>query len=187
MGDRHGTASMYSVLGPRSKDLVNLVADESVDELRFFSVMDNAVDGMFIWHNDVKCFTLSAEVGFLLMNDMRALNPFEVGNEGSICWDKEFVGKAALEKIRETGVRRQLVGFTVDDPSAIIVGQSMLSYQGTHLIKDGEDVGKATKYTMGFTCGKNIGYAVIDKNKAQIGDHVTLNGWDAVLCERKFI
>jgi len=63
----------------------------------------------------------------------------------------------------------------------------MLSSQGTPVIKDGVQIGKCTKYTMGFTCGKNIGYAVIDKNKAKCGDHVTLNGWDAVLCEKKWI
>lgn len=54
-------------------------------------------------------------------------------------------------------------------------------------MKGGVQVGRATKYTTGFTCGKNIGYAMIDLDKAAIGDTVTINGYKAVLTERSFL
>lgn len=54
-------------------------------------------------------------------------------------------------------------------------------------MKDGVMVGRATKYTTGFTCGKNIGYAMVDLDKAAIGDKVTINGYEAVLTEKQFL
>ena len=214
---------MYSVQGPRSKELVSLIADESIEELKFFNIRDNSVggipvkisrggytgekwgfeiyvpfehakcietaleqngpsvDAMKVTNNDVKMMTLACEAGFLFMVDMLGLNPFEVGNDNLIDWSKEFVGKSALEKIRKEGWRRKLVGYTVDDVDALIAGSSLYSPHGAPVVLNGKIVGKATKYTCGFTVGKNIGYAVIDSRTAKIGDHVKLNGYDAVL------
>ena len=60
-------------------------------------------------------------------------------------------------------------------------------FRSNPLLKDGKMVGRATKYTHGFTCYKNIGYAMIDVDKAAIGDTVTINGYEAVLTEKQFI
>lgn len=37
---------MYSVQGPRSKELVNAVVDDPVDEMKFFSIADNTLGGI---------------------------------------------------------------------------------------------------------------------------------------------
>lgn len=37
---------MYAVQGPKTKELVNALADQKVDELRFFAIADNTIDGV---------------------------------------------------------------------------------------------------------------------------------------------
>lgn len=218
---------MYSVQGPNSMVLVNAVVDTPVDDLKFFRMQDNTMDGIpvkvhragytgekrgyeiyiaadkeaelvakleakgaelnacHVTKLDVMVFTLAAEAGFVLMMDIYKASPFEVGFEKTIDWSKDFVGKAAAAKVRDEGAKRKLVGFTVEDDGAIIYGGP--GVKGNPLLKDGKIVGRATKYTTGFTCGKNIGYAMIDLDKAAIGDTVTINGYEAVLTEKYFL
>ena len=44
-------------------------------------------------------------------------NPLELGLDRLIAWDTEFLGKAALEKVRDEGVRRRLIGLFLDGPA----------------------------------------------------------------------
>ena len=44
-------------------------------------------------------------------------NPLELGLDRLIAWDTDFLGKAALEKVRDEGVRRRLVGLFLDGPA----------------------------------------------------------------------
>lgn len=144
-----------------------------------------AMDACHVTELDVMVMTLAAEAGFVLMMDIYKASPFEVGFEKTIDWSKDFVGKEAAARVREQGAKRQLVGFTVADDEAIIYGGPL--WKGNPLMKDGVMVGRATKYTTGFSCGKNIGYAMIDLDKAAIGDTVTINGYEAVLTPRHFL
>lgn len=134
---------------------------------------------------DVMVMTLAAEAGFVLMMDIYMANPFETGMDKTIDWDKDFIGKAACEKIREEGAKRSLLGFTVENDGALIYGGPLT--KGNVVKKDGEFVGRVTKYTYGYTCNKNIGYAMVDNSKVKIGDTVTINGYEAVMTERHFI
>ena len=218
---------MYSIQGPNSMQLVNAVVETPVDELKFFRMMDNTMDGIpvkvhragytgekrgyeiyiaaeqesalvekltekgaamdacHVTELDVMVMTLAAEAGFVLMMDIYKTNPYESGFEKSIDWSKDFIGKEAVAKVRDEGPKRKLVGFTVADDEALIYGGPQT--KGNPLYKDEVMVGRATKYTTGFTCGKNIGYALIDLDKAAIGDTVTINGYEAVLTEKQFI
>jgi glycine cleavage system aminomethyltransferase T len=36
---------MYAVQGPKSKDLLNTFLTESIDDLKFFTIRDNSIDG----------------------------------------------------------------------------------------------------------------------------------------------
>jgi aminomethyltransferase len=217
--------NMYSVQGPKSKDLVNAVLADKVDDMKFFAIMDSkvgnvpvkvarsgytgeefgyeiyiapaskelletklsesgkALGAVQVTEVDVMAYTLATEKGYVLLTDICDANPFEVGMEKSIDWNKDFTGKAALEKVKAEGARRELIGFTVDDINAKIYGGP----KGAPIIKDGKVVGKATKFTYGVTVGKNIGFALIEKGKAKIGDKVTLNYVDAVLTERPIL
>ena len=44
-------------------------------------------------------------------------NPLELGLDRLIAWDTDFLGKAALEKVRDKGVRRRLIGLFLDGPA----------------------------------------------------------------------
>jgi len=217
---------MYSVQGPRSRDLVNAVAEQHVDDMKFFSITDNKIGGISvkiarsgytgeklgyeIYVNpsqkevvenalsekqddfgalrvteiDVMAYTLPTEKGFVLITDICGCNPFEVGMDKTIGWEKNFTGKAALEAIKDQPLKRQLIGLQVDDPEARVYGGP----KGAPITKNGELVGRVTKFTYGATVGKNIGFALVDTEKASVGDRVILNNdTEALLTERPIL
>ncbi len=138
---------------------------------------------MQITEFQVMVWTLPSEKGFYLMSDLRGTTPFEVGFEGTIDWSKDFIGKVALEKVKIEGPKRQLLGFVADDDVAHIEGMNRGSF-GSAVELRGEKVGRVTKFTYSYTFGKSIGFALVDKAKAKVGDHVTINGYTANLTER---
>ena len=227
---RHITAEwdMYAVQGPRSKDMVNAIVKNPVDEQKFFQVLDNEIDGIPVKINrggftgeklgyeiyvapekkgeieaklreeapafeaeeveefQIMALSLPTEKGFYLMCDIQWANPFEVGLAGNINWDKEFIGKEALLKVKEEGPARELVGFTADSDD-VHINSKERGGPGNALMIDGEEVGRATKWTYSYVLEKNIGYALIDKSLAKIGDRVMINDNPATLTEKVFI
>lgn len=133
---------------------------------------------------DVMAYTLATEKGYVLMTDINECNPFEVGMDKSIDWSKDFIGKAALEPIKDQPPKRRLIGLTVDDKNAKVFGGP----KGAPIFKNGEFVGKVTKFTYGFTIDSYVGFALIDVSKAKTGDEVILNNsTKAVLTERPML
>ena len=128
---------------------------------------------------DVIVTSLPREKGFVLMSDLAGTNPLEVGFDWTVDWDKEFIGKDALLKVKRWGAERRLVGFMVDDDRTEIA-------PGDTVNLFGYPVGKVTMYTYGFTVGKYIGYALVDAGKAAIDSIVEINGVETVLCDRVF-
>jgi aminomethyltransferase len=143
---------------------------------------EKAFDALQVTEVDVMAMTLAAEKGFILMLDINNTNPFEVDFDKSINWDKEFIGKEALEKIKDIPPKRKLLGFIVDDNEVRIYGGP----HGNPVFVDGNKVGKVTKFTHGFTIGKNIGYALVDSS-VKVGDTVMINGIKATMTERQIV
>ena len=80
------------------------------------------------------------------MKDLAQTNPFEVGMDGSINWDKDLVGKKALLKIKEQGSKREMLGFEcLEDDYLIKFGH--LGGAGEAVYLDGyeEEVGRIVK------------------------------------------
>lgn len=132
---------------------------------------------------DVIVTSIPREKGYVLMSDLEGTNPLEVDFGWTIDWDTDFIGKEALEKVKEEGPKRKLLGFTVEDDSIQVE-------PGATVKKDDVEVGKVTMYTYGFTVEKNIGFALVDIDKANEKDQVLLvsNGTEveATLCDRVF-
>lgn len=128
---------------------------------------------------DVIVTSLPREKGFVLMSDLEGCNPLEVGFGWAVDWNKDFVGKAALERARANGVKRSLLGFVVDDASAEIPA-------GADVTVNGKSVGTVTMYTYGYTVEKNIGFALVDNTKVKAGDIVKAGNVSAMLTERMF-
>lgn len=134
----------------------------------------------------IMVLTLATEAGFCLMSDMRDLNPLEVDPNTKINWDKEFVGKDALKKAVENGPKWALLGFEAADPDAHIECASKGGV-GQAVIKDGEEVGRCTKFTYSYTCEKPIGFVRVLADKVKVGDKVTMRGNEATIVERRWI
>ncbi len=132
---------------------------------------------------DVIVSSLPREKGFVLMSDLAGTNPLEAGFDWSIDWNKRFIGKSALLKVKENGAEKSLLGFVSSDDTVDIEPD-------TPVILNGEKVGKVTVSTYGFTVKKMIGFALVDNAKAKIGDvaSVTVKGQNIPinLCERMF-
>ncbi|WP_417614403.1 aminomethyltransferase family protein [Oceanisphaera sp.] len=215
--------SMYAIQGPRSKDVLNAFLGESIDDLKFFTIVDNSIGeipvkvarcgftgelgyeiyispehkelleeklnqsgqehGIVKMTTDVILTSIPSEKGFVLMKDVTGINPLEANYGWLVDWDTDFIGKAVLEQAKAEGVKRQLVGFTVEDAAAQVAEQAVVK-------ANGETAGKVTNFTYGFTVEKNIGYALIDQNIAKIGDKVTIESEgkeiEATLTERCF-
>lgn len=218
---------MYSVQGPKSLALLSDILDEPIDDLKFFQILDNSIDGIPVKVNrggftgeklgfeiyvapentrfvveklrevsprhdalqvtdiQVMIWTLPTEKGYYLMCDIGWANPLEVDLARGINWDKDFVGKEALLKVKEEGAKRSLVGFTVEEADIFIPAKNLGGY-GTPVMREDEEVGRVTKVAYSYLLDKNIGYALVDNSKVQAGDKVMLRGFEAVMCDKAF-
>lgn len=219
---------MYAIQGPNAKKMTAALVDESIEEQKFFQILDNKVgeipvkvnrggftgeklgyeiyvhpscakaleekikeagqkfDAKEVEEFQVMTLSLPTEKGFYLMCDIMWANPFEVGLDGGIRWDRPFIGRDALLKVKEEGAKRMLVGFVTDQDDIHLQSRER-GGPGDPVMLNGEEVGRATKFTYSFVTEKSIGYALIDKSKAKIGDRVTINDNWATLTEKIFV
>ncbi len=139
--------------------------------------------GIAIIESDVTLESLPTEKGLIQQRDFAETNPLEMGLDFSICWEKDFIGKDALLKIKEAGVARKLVGFETSNDEIDIENESPVFYNG-------KEVGKVTCANYGYTVEKSIGYVLIDSCAAAYGNAITIKSGDneisATLCNRVF-
>lgn len=94
-------------------------------------------------------------------------NPFELGLDRLVNLEIEadFIGKAALRKIKEQGVTRQQVGLVIDGPA--LPGPNTSFWPIT---KDGVVVGKVTSAIYSPRLKQNIALAMVAVEAATLGD-----------------
>jgi aminomethyltransferase len=91
--------------------------------------------------------------------------PLEAGLGWVVKWDKgEFVGRAALERQKQAGVPRKLVGFEMREPG--------IPRHGYPLLKGGAPAGVVTSGTMGPSVKKAIGIGYLPAELAREGAQV---------------
>jgi dimethylglycine oxidase len=93
-------------------------------------------------------------------------NPYEAGLGFAVKLQKgDFLGKAALERIKAQGVTRRLCCLVLDDPGAVALG-------GEPLL-DGERVlGRVTSAGYGYTVRESIAYGYLPVKYAVPGTRV---------------
>ncbi|MDN6196165.1 MAG: aminomethyltransferase family protein, partial [Atopostipes suicloacalis] len=123
---------------------------------------------------DVYLSSIPTEYGLKIMRDFEGLDPYEANLGWTVDWDSNFIGKEAIRDSKENGPKRTLLGFKVANDDAEVELES-------DILKGGEKVGHVTNYTYGYTVGKNIGFALVDKDKAKKGDKVRIDGVDGEL------
>lgn len=79
-----------------------------------------------------------------------------------------FKGREAILAQKETGLRKMLACFTVDDPGTILLGRETI-------YRNGERVGWLTSGGYGYTIGKSIGYGYV-RNKAGVTADYVVGG-----------
>jgi glycine cleavage system aminomethyltransferase T len=121
-------------------------------------------------------------------------NPYEVGMGYDWMVDLEqkddFIGKEALARIKHEGPRRRLAGVEIE-------GDSLGAYSDGSMIDfftvrhDGDSVGRVTSACHSPRLGKNIGYAMVPIERADLGTKldVEIDGAtrQAVVVEMPFI
>jgi len=78
--------------------------------------------------------------------------------------EADFIGKAALQKIRDNGVTRKQVGLVID--TAPLKGPNTTFWKIT---KDGSSVGKVTSAVYSPRLKKNIALAMVSVEYTEIG------------------
>lgn len=150
-------------------------------------VIAQELHGKEVTEFQVMAWTLPCEAGFYYMRDLRHTNPFEVGLDQGINWDKTFIGKEALLKIREAGPQREVVGFTVPEADIHIKGRQMGNEGECVYTENGECVGRCMKITYSYLHEVNVGTIICKKGSLKPGDTVFMHGHEALICESRFL
>jgi len=142
--------------------------------------------GMRVTEFQVMAWTLPTEAGLYYMRDLAHTNPFEVGLDKHICWDKDFIGKDALLNIRESGPSREMVGFEVlaDD---FYIRSKQYGGPGEPVCCSGEEVGRVSKLVYSYKKEVNNGYILAKKGALKPGDKVTIHGTSCVITEKNWL
>lgn len=77
------------------------------------------------------------------------------GLTANIAWDKDFIGRAALLRLREQGTPRRLVYIRLHDPEPLL-------YHDEPLWRDGQRVGAVSSGAYGYTLGCAVGIGWVD-------------------------
>lgn len=92
-----------------------------------------------------------------------SITPLEVGLSWAVNLDKgDFIGRDALLKQKEDGVKRRLVGFKMIERGGVPRAHYDVQV-------DGKSIGFVTSGTSSPTLGENIGLALIEKPYAGVG------------------
>lgn len=94
--------------------------------------------------------------------------PIEAGLGFAVAWSKpDFIGREALQRQKDGGVKRRLVQLALDDVDKLI-------YHNEPIWRDGELVGRMTSGMFGHTIGKPLGMGYVE-NHGQIVDAAFVN------------
>ena len=142
--------------------------------------------GMEVTEFQIMAWTLPTEAGFLYMRDLAHTNPFEVGLEKNINWDKDFIGKNALLKVKEEGPKREIVGFeTLEDD--IYIRAKQYGGAGEPVYVDSEEVGRISKLVYSYVKDVKNGYILAQKGALKVGDKLKIHGYDVVITEKYWL
>ncbi|GLK56418.1 4-methylaminobutanoate oxidase (formaldehyde-forming) [Methylopila capsulata] len=97
--------------------------------------------------------------------------PFEAGFGWAVALGKtaDFLGRDALRAAQGQRLKKRLAGFTVDDPSIVLLGRETI-------YRNGERVGWLSSGGFGHTLGKPIGYGYVRQPEGGLDEAFVLSG-----------
>ncbi len=114
-------------------------------------------------------------------------NPFELGFDRLVNLDTDinFIGKEALKKIKQEGIKRKQVGIIIDcDP---LSGPNTTFWL---IEKDGKKIGKVTSAVYSPRLKKNIALSMVEVNHSEIGNQLDVQTnegkYSATIVEKPF-
>ena len=114
-------------------------------------------------------------------------NPYELGFDRlvNLETDIDFIGKEALKKIKQNGIKRKQVGLIIDcDP---LSGPNTTFWP---IEKDGKIIGKVTSAVYSPRLKKNIALAMIEINYSELGNELNVltheGKYSATIVEKPF-
>lgn len=108
-------------------------------------------------------------------------NPFELGMDRLVDLDMEadFIGKAALTRIKKEGVSQLFVGLVIEGKPFVGANEEYWP-----LTQDGRRIGTVTSAIHSPRLGKNIALAMVERAYADIGTRLVVNmGGESRNCE----
>ena len=114
-------------------------------------------------------------------------NPFELGFDRLVNLDTDinFIGKEALKKIKQEGVKRKQVGLIIDCDA--LSGPNTTFWP---IKKDGKTIGKVTSAVYSPRLKKNIALAMIKVNHSELGNQLDIETqegkYSATIVEKPF-
>lgn len=107
--------------------------------------------------------------------------PFEAGLGWAVKMkgNTSFLGRAALEAAAGQPLKRRLMGFTVADPAAVLVGRETI-------LRDGVAVGYLTSGGYGYTAGRNIGFGYLRHAEGVSDDWLAAGRYELVVADEVF-
>jgi aminomethyltransferase len=119
--------------------------------------------------------TLRLEKGYLGGKDYGThTNPYEVGLGWTVALNTDFIGCAALKKIKEKGIEKFLIGFKTTDKTKVPATKDPL-FSGE------KEIGVVTSAAYSFTLGESIGLAWVEATSAKIGEKVKIKSSGAII------
>ena len=114
-------------------------------------------------------------------------NPFELGFDRLVNLDTDinFIGKEALKKIKQEGVKRKQVGLIIDCDA--LSGPNTTFWP---IKKDGKTIGKVTSAVYSPRLKKNIALAMVEVNHSELGNQLDIETqegkYSATIVEKPF-
>jgi 4-methylaminobutanoate oxidase (formaldehyde-forming) len=107
--------------------------------------------------------------------------PLEAGLGFAVTWDKPngFIGRDALIAQRESGIRRRLVTFVLDDPAPLLWGHEPI-------LRDGVPVGFTTSGSYAHTLGAAIGMGYLRSDEPITREWVEAGRYDIEVAGTRF-
>ena len=164
--DLFGTDALVARTGYTGERGFELYAPVEVAERAFRRLLDSGATPVGLGARD----TLRLEMGYALYgHELRLdINPLEAGLGWAIAWDTDFVGKAALEKIKAEGPTRKLFGIRCRDKG--------VPRQGYAVMAQGRHIGKVTSGNHSPTLSTGIALALGPADPVPaIGDEVAID------------
>jgi len=126
---------------------------------------------------------LLSYVSDITLND----NPYVIGMERFMSLEQEdFIGRDALIKIRDEGVKRRLIGIEIAGEPLVGANENFWN-----ILSDGEKIGHVTRCVWSPRLEKNIGWANVPVAFAEVGTEIVVNAPDgqraAMVCEAPWI